>query len=69
MIARIAATLAALCFAFPALATIEIEEVTSPGGVEAWLVEDHSIPFVALEFWFPGGSALDAPRRAARPTS
>ena len=61
MIARIAATLAALCFAFPALATIEIEEVTSPGGVEAWLVEDHSIPFVALEFWFLGGSALDAP--------
>ena len=61
MIGRIAAALSALVFAFPALANIEIEEVTSPGGIEAWLVEDHSIPFVALEFWFVGGSALDAP--------
>lgn len=63
MIARIAATLAALWFAFPALATIEIEEVTSPGGVEAWLVEDHSIPFVALDILFEGGTSLDAPGR------
>jgi zinc protease len=61
MIARIAAALSAVFFTFPALATIEIEEVTSPGGIEAWLVEDHSIPFVALEFWFVGGSSLDAP--------
>ena len=61
MIARIAAALSAVFFAFPALATIEIEEVTSPGGIEAWLVEDQSIPFVALEFWFVGGSGLDRP--------
>jgi zinc protease len=66
MIARIAASLVALVFAFPATANIEIEEVTSPGGIEAWLVEDPSIPFVALEFWFGGGSALDpADRRGA----
>lgn len=62
MIARIAAAaLTALTLSFPAHATIEIEEITSPGGIDAWLVEDHSIPFVALEFWFVGGSALDAP--------
>ncbi|MDG3041048.1 M16 family metallopeptidase [Roseicyclus marinus] len=61
MIPRLAAALCAIWFALPALATIDIEEVTSPGGIEAWLVEDHSIPFVALEFWFVGGSALDAP--------
>ena len=59
MIARIAATLLACVLALPASATIEIEEVTSPGGIDAWLVEDASIPFVALEFWFVGGSALD----------
>jgi zinc protease len=35
--------------------------VTSPGGVEAWLVEDSSIPFVAIEIWFNGGASLDAP--------
>jgi zinc protease len=64
MITRIAAALIAACLAFPAAATattIKIDEVTSPGGIKAWLVEDASIPFVALEFWFVGGSVLDPP--------
>lgn len=47
--------------ALPVSADIEIEEVTTPGGLEAWLVEDHSIPFVALEIRFRGGASLDAP--------
>ena len=38
-----------------------IQEVKSPGGITAWLVEDHEIPFVALELRFKGGSSLDAP--------
>lgn len=46
--------------AVPAQA-IEIQEVTSPGGIKVWLVEDHSIPFVALDFEFKGGASLDAP--------
>jgi zinc protease len=45
----------------PALAAVEIQQVTSPGGINAWLVEEHSIPFTALEIRFKGGSALDAP--------
>ena len=61
MIRRLSAALCALWLAFPASATIDIEEVTSPGGIGAWLVADQSIPFVALEFWFVGGTALDAP--------
>ncbi len=66
MIARIAATLTALFLALPASANIDIEELTSPGGIDAWLVEDPSIPFVALEFWFVGGSTLDpAEKRGA----
>ena len=49
-----------LCLAaLPARAGIEIDEVTTPGGLSAWLVEDHSIPFVALEIRFRGGAALD----------
>lgn len=40
---------------------VEIQEITSPGGVEAWLVEDHSIPFVAIEMAFDGGASLDRP--------
>ena len=50
---------AAFFAAMPAWATIEIEEVTTPGGIDAWLVEDHSIPFVALELRFRGGASLD----------
>ena len=46
--------------AVPAWAEIEIKDVTSPGGVHAWLVEEHSIPFVALEIRFRGGTSLDA---------
>lgn len=52
---------AALSLALPARAELNIQEVTSPGGVTAWLVEDHGIPFVALEIVFKGGTSLDAP--------
>ncbi|PYE84683.1 M16 family metallopeptidase [Pseudoroseicyclus aestuarii] len=38
---------------------IDIQEVTSPGGIEAWLVEEHSLPFTALEIRFDGGAVLD----------
>lgn len=44
-----------------AAAAVEIQEVTSPGGIDAWLVEEHSIPFVALEIRIRGGSGLDEP--------
>ncbi|QBF33741.1 pitrilysin family protein [Thalassococcus sp. S3] len=47
--------------ALPAAADVEIEEVTTPGGLTAWLVEDQSIPFVALELRFRGGTSLDLP--------
>ncbi|MBC7139415.1 MAG: insulinase family protein [Defluviimonas sp.] len=61
MIRALVAACAALLLAFPADAAVEIQEITSPGGVDAWLVEDHSIPFVALELRFRGGASLDAP--------
>lgn len=53
-------SLALMLAAGPLHADIEIDEVTTPGGIEAWLVEDHSIPFVALEIRFRGGASLDA---------
>lgn len=59
MIRRISqAILAALLLALPARA-IDIQQVTSPGGIEGWLVEDHSIPFVALSILFRGGASMD----------
>jgi zinc protease len=36
-----------------------IVEVKSPGGVTAWLIEDHTLPLIALQFSFEGGAALD----------
>ena len=45
--------------ALPARAAIEIKEVVSPGGITAWLVEDHSIPFTALEIRFRGGASVE----------
>jgi zinc protease len=49
--------------ALPARAEVDIQEVTSPGGITAWLVEEHSIPFVALDVRFRGGASLDAPEK------
>lgn len=45
----------------PLRAAVEITEVTSPGGITAWLVQEESIPFTALEIRFQGGSILDRP--------
>lgn len=59
MMIRIALFLLAL--ATPLRAEIAIQEVTSPGGIKAWLVEDHNIPFMALELRFRGGTSLDQP--------
>ncbi|MBO9476490.1 insulinase family protein [Shimia sp. R11_0] len=53
------AMIVAMCVAAPAWAEIDIKEVTSPGGIKAWLVEEPSIPFVALELRFKGGTSLD----------
>ena len=52
---------ASLCLTLPARAELVIQNVTSPGGITAWLVEDHGIPFVSIEIEFVGGTSLDAP--------
>jgi len=38
---------------------VEVQQVVSPGGIEALLVEDHANPIIALELAFRGGGALD----------
>jgi zinc protease len=45
--------------ALPARAEVDIQTVTSSGGINAWLVEEHALPFVALEIAFRGGTSLD----------
>ncbi|MGB5558882.1 MAG: pitrilysin family protein [Paracoccaceae bacterium] len=45
--------------ALPARAAVDIQTLTTPGGIDVWLVEEHSIPFTALEIRFKGGTTLD----------
>ena len=56
-----AAVLAISCVQFsPASAATKIQRVISPGGIEAWFVQDATVPLVAMQFAFTGGSAQDA---------
>jgi zinc protease len=57
-IAGAAALLLGLAATTPAEA-MQIERVTSPGGIEAWLVESHADPLIAMRFAFRGGVAQD----------
>ncbi len=47
----------------PLRAEVKIQEVVSPGGITAWLVQEPSIPFMALELRFRGGASLDDPEK------
>ena len=61
LLTAIAAVIAlVIAFAPPAArAAMNVQEVTSPGGIKAWLIEDHSMPLIAVSVGFHGGSALD----------
>src|SRR5512146_349892 len=54
---RLGALLLVLAIAPAAQANdMKIERVTSPGGIEAWLVESHANPLIAMRFAFRGGA-------------
>lgn len=57
LIAAIAVSLFA--FTAPEGHAMKIQSVKSPGGIEAWLVEEHSVPLFALRFAFESGNAQD----------
>jgi len=40
---------------------LHIQNVQSPGGLTVWLVEDHSLPVVAMTFAFRTGATQDTP--------
>ncbi len=61
MMKRLFLAAAATLWAGIAQAAIDIKTVTSPGGIDAWVVEEPSIPFVALEIRIRGGASLDEP--------
>lgn len=41
-----------------------VQKVVSPAGIEAWLVEDYTVPLVALDFGFKAGAAHDPAGKA-----
>lgn len=49
----------AVWFSAPPSHAVEIQRVISPGGIEAWLVEQHTIPLIAMDFAFRGGARLE----------
>src|SRR6478736_5898697 len=38
---------------------MKIQVVKSPGGITAWLVEEHAVPLIGMRFAFDGGSSQD----------
>lgn len=43
----------------PVEASTKIQRLVSPGGIEAWFVQDATVPLIAMEFAFTGGSIQD----------
>src|SRR5437667_67135 len=43
--------------AVPAHAATNIQRIVSPSGIEAWLVREPSVPLIAIDFSFRGGSS------------
>jgi zinc protease len=45
--------------ATPSHAAAKIQRLISPGGIEAWFVQDATVPLIAMEYAFSGGAAQD----------
>jgi zinc protease len=43
----------------PMRAATKIQHLVSPGGIEAWFVQDSTVPLIAMEYAFGGGAAQD----------
>ena len=53
-----------MCLVFAggvASAAVEIQTITTPAGIDAWVVEERSLPFIAMEVRMQGGGNLDRP--------
>jgi zinc protease len=42
-----------------AQAATKVQHLISPGGIEAWFVQDATVPLIAMEYAFAGGTAQD----------
>jgi zinc protease len=61
--ALIGAVMLAALSLFPSEAhAMKVQEVKSPGGINAWLVESHGVPLVAMRFAFDDGGSTQDPQ-------
>lgn len=63
-LSRLAFVFAALCIAATPVRAVPIERVISPGGIEAWLVRQETVPLISLQFAFLGGGSQDPEDKA-----
>ena len=49
----------ALLAGAPAASAMNIEKITSPSGIEAWLVQERTVPLITLNYAFQGGASED----------
>jgi zinc protease len=59
MIKFLSLCIAIMFAAVPVHAELKIQQVTSKGGITAWLVNEPSIPMISMNIAFKGGSSTD----------
>src|ERR1700738_5315630 len=50
----------------PSHAAAKIQHLVSPGGIEAWFVQDATVPLIAMEYGFGGGAAQGPADKSGR---
>ncbi len=64
LITPIAVALLAFVAGASAASAMTIEKIVSPSGIHGWLVQEHTVPLVALNYAFHGGSSQDEAAKA-----
>jgi zinc protease len=54
-----AASIALSVLSTASFAASKIQRLVSPGGIEAWFVQDATVPMIAMEYAFAGGATQD----------
>ena len=52
------------CWPSASQATTKIQHLVTPGGISAWFVQDATVPVIAMQYAFDGGTSQDP---AAKP--
>jgi len=64
LVTSIVFALLAFCAFASGASAMTIEKIVSPAGIHAWLVREHAVPLVALNFAFHGGASQNDAAKA-----